>query len=83
MLHLFNSMGRQAEVFVPRDPGHVRMYVCRPAVRSFANIGIARLAAVFDVLARVLRAGAFNDKLAALGVEVEDAGGESRWRMRA
>ncbi len=55
MLHLFNSMGRQLEAFVPRDPGHVRMYVCGPTVYSFAHIGNARPAVVFDVLAQVLR----------------------------
>ncbi|MEL6197642.1 MAG: cysteine--tRNA ligase, partial [Pseudomonadota bacterium] len=56
MLRLFNSMGRALEAFVPRDPGHVRMYVCGPTVYSFAHIGNARPAVVFDVLARVLRA---------------------------
>jgi cysteinyl-tRNA synthetase len=56
MLQLFNSMGRQVEPFVPRDPGHVRIYVCGPTVYSFAHIGNARPAVVFDLLARVLRA---------------------------
>lgn len=55
MLCLFNSMGRQVEVFVPRDAGHVRMYVCGPTVYSYAHIGNARPAVVFDVLARLLR----------------------------
>ena len=56
MLRLFNSMGRVTEPFVPNDPDHVRMYVCGPTVYSFAHIGNARPAVVFDVLARVLRA---------------------------
>ncbi|MEO0958299.1 MAG: cysteine--tRNA ligase [Pseudomonadota bacterium] len=56
MLRLFNSMGRKVETFEPRDPDHVRMYVCGPTVYSFAHIGNARPAVVFDVLARVLRA---------------------------
>lgn len=55
-MRLFNSMGRQVEPFVPQDPGNVRMYVCGPTVYSFAHIGNARPAVVFDVLARVLRA---------------------------
>lgn len=54
-LRLFNSMGRQVEGFAPRDPAHVRMYVCGPTVYSYAHIGNARPAVVFDVLARVLR----------------------------
>ncbi|MEM1151542.1 MAG: cysteine--tRNA ligase [Pseudomonadota bacterium] len=56
MLRLFNSMGRRVEPFRPSDPDHVRMYVCGPTVYSFAHIGNARPAVVFDVLARALRA---------------------------
>ncbi|MEO1680677.1 MAG: cysteine--tRNA ligase [Pseudomonadota bacterium] len=56
MLHLYNSMGRALEPFAPSDPEHARMYVCGPTVYSFAHIGNARPAVVFDVLARVLRA---------------------------
>ncbi|MEM1048680.1 MAG: cysteine--tRNA ligase [Pseudomonadota bacterium] len=55
MLHLYNSMGRQVEAFASGDPDHVRMYVCGPTVYSFAHIGNARPAVVFDVLAQVLR----------------------------
>jgi len=56
MLHLFNSMGRKLEAFIPRDAADVRMYVCGPTVYSYAHIGNARPAVVFDVLARRLRA---------------------------
>lgn len=56
MLHLFNSIGRRVEPFVADNPEHVRMYVCGPTVYSYAHIGNARPAVVFDVLARVLRA---------------------------
>lgn len=48
-------MGRTLETFQPRVAEHVRMYVCGPTVYSFAHIGNARPAVVFDVLARVLR----------------------------
>jgi len=157
-------MGRNVETFAPREADRVRMYVCGPTVYSFAHIGNARPAVVFDVLTRVLRAqfsqvtyarnitdvddkiiasaaaegvtcgeiserfteayhtdlsalgvappdvepratghiaamivmieeliartardwsraDALRDELAALGIEVEDAGGESRWRV--
>ncbi|MEQ3710971.1 MAG: cysteine--tRNA ligase [Tateyamaria sp.] len=56
MLHLFNSMGRRVEPFVANDPDHARMYVCGPTVYSYAHIGNARPAVVFDALARLLRA---------------------------
>jgi len=48
-------MGRQVEPFVANDPVHARMYVCGPTVYSYAHIGNARPAVVFDVLTRVLR----------------------------
>ncbi|NRB31872.1 MAG: cysteine--tRNA ligase [Rhizobiaceae bacterium] len=55
MLHLFNSMGRKVEPFNHIELNHPRMYVCGPTVYSFAHIGNARPAVVFDVLARLLR----------------------------
>lgn len=54
-LFLHNSLGRTKEAFVPLDPGHVRVYACGPTVYSYAHIGNARAALVFNLLARVLR----------------------------
>ena len=54
-LHLHNTLSRQKEEFVPFDPERVTMYVCGPTVYSYAHIGNARPAVVFDVLVRVLR----------------------------
>ncbi|MHA1536429.1 MAG: cysteine--tRNA ligase [Alphaproteobacteria bacterium] len=54
-LRLYNTLTRKKEEFQPGDPGRVTMYVCGPTVYSFAHIGNARPAVVFDGLARVLR----------------------------
>ena len=54
-LKLYNSLTRNKEEFVPIDPGHVRIYACGPTVYSYAHIGNARMAVVFDLLARLLR----------------------------
>ena len=54
-LQLYNTLTRKREPFVPADPGRVTMYVCGMTVYSFAHIGNARPAVVFDVLARLLR----------------------------
>tara|TARA_R110001592_G_scaffold29350_9_gene106617 strand:+ start:36901 stop:38292 length:1392 start_codon:yes stop_codon:yes gene_type:complete len=55
-LKLQNSLTGQKEIFTPIDPDHVRIYACGPTVYSYAHIGNARMAVVFDVLANVLRA---------------------------
>ena len=54
-LVLHNTAARAKQVFEPRDPGHVRMYVCGPTVYDFAHVGNARPIVVFDVLYRLLR----------------------------
>ncbi len=54
-MQLHNSYSGHKEDFVPLDPQRVTMYVCGPTVYSYAHIGNARPAVVFDVLARVLR----------------------------
>ena len=55
-MRLYNSLTRTKTEFVPQDPEHVTLYVCGPTVYSYAHIGNARPAVVFDVLARLLRA---------------------------
>jgi cysteinyl-tRNA synthetase len=54
-LRLYDTLTREKRVFVPLDPGNVRMYVCGPTVYDFAHIGNARPVIVFDVLFRLLR----------------------------
>ena len=54
-MQLFNTLAGKKEVFQPADPDRITMYVCGPTVYSYAHIGNARPAVVFDTLARVLR----------------------------
>ena len=54
-IHLTNTATRSKEAFAPADPRRVTMYVCGPTVYSFAHIGNARPAVVFDTLYRLLR----------------------------
>ncbi|MCC7016474.1 MAG: cysteine--tRNA ligase [Rhodospirillales bacterium] len=53
-LFLHNTLSRSKELFRPRDPARVRMYVCGPTVYAYAHIGNARPVVVFDVLFRLL-----------------------------
>lgn len=53
-LHIYNTLTRQKEEFVPIDPSNVRLYACGPTVYNYAHIGNAKPAVIFDLLARVL-----------------------------
>ncbi|MBT9253528.1 MAG: cysteine--tRNA ligase [Brockia lithotrophica] len=55
-LVLTNTLTRRKERFEPLRPPEVRMYVCGPTVYNYVHIGNARVAVVFDVLYRFLRA---------------------------
>jgi len=52
---IYNSLTRAKEDFAPTDENHVKLYACGPTVYNVAHIGNARMAVVFDLLARVLR----------------------------
>ncbi len=54
-MQFHNTLSGRKEPFVPAHPDRVTMYVCGPTVYSYAHIGNARPAVVFDVLARLLR----------------------------
>lgn len=53
-LLLYNTLKREKQVFVPQDPDRVTLYVCGPTVYSYAHIGNARPAVIFDLLHRLL-----------------------------
>jgi len=54
-LHVYNTLTRQLEGFVPLVPGRVRMYVCGPTVYGHSHIGHAKSYVSFDLIARWLR----------------------------
>ena len=55
MITVYNSLTRKKQPFEPIDGNHVRVYACGPTVYNYAHIGNARMAVVFELLARVLR----------------------------
>lgn len=57
---IYNSMTRQKEEFVPREPGQVAMYVCGPTVYGPPHLGHAKSYITFDVLAKYLRKSGFK-----------------------
>ena len=60
MLKIHNSLSRKKELFSPIEPGKVRMYVCGMTVYDYCHLGHARVMVVFDMVARWLRASAYD-----------------------
>jgi cysteinyl-tRNA synthetase len=53
-IHLFNTLTRQKEAFIPIEPGKVSMYTCGPTVYDYAHIGNFRAFIFEDLLKRWL-----------------------------
>lgn len=53
-LHLFNTLTRKKEPFIPLHKDHVGMYVCGPTVYGEPHLGHARPAVTFDLVFRYL-----------------------------
>ncbi|MBN1861533.1 MAG: cysteine--tRNA ligase [Candidatus Thermoplasmatota archaeon] len=51
-LHIYNTLTRKKEEFIPVEPDKVKMYVCGMTVYSDAHIGHARTYVAFDVIRR-------------------------------
>jgi cysteinyl-tRNA synthetase len=54
-LKIHNSLTRKKELFVPIEPGKVKMYVCGLTVYDYSHIGHARMLVAFDVVVKYLR----------------------------
>lgn len=55
MLHIYNSLTKQKEVFKPLVPGKVGLYVCGVTVYDYSHIGHARAYIIFDMVLRFLQ----------------------------
>ena len=54
-LSIYNSLGREKQIFKPINPPFVGMYVCGPTVYGEPHLGHARAAVVFDIVFRYLK----------------------------
>jgi len=54
-LKIHNSLTGRKEIFVPMEPGKVRLYVCGMTIYDYCHLGHARVMVVFDVVVRYLR----------------------------
>ena len=59
-LSIYNTLSRQPQPLVPREPGQVGLYVCGMTVYDYCHLGHARLMLAFDVVQRWLRASGYK-----------------------
>lgn len=59
-LRLYNTLTGEKELFVPRVPGKVGMYVCGVTVYDLCHVGHARAGIVFDMIYRYLRFAGYD-----------------------
>lgn len=55
MLHIYNTLTKQKELFKPIVPGKIGIYVCGMTVYDYCHIGHGRIFVIFDVVVRTLR----------------------------
>jgi cysteinyl-tRNA synthetase len=51
-LHVYHSITRQKELFIPETPGFIGMYVCGPTVYNDVHLGNCRTFVSFDIIYR-------------------------------
>jgi len=71
-IHIYNSLTRKKEEFIPLEPLKVKMYVCGPTVYDAPHIGHARSAYIFDVIRRYLAYRGFKVKFVRNVTDVDD-----------
>ncbi|CAL0320793.1 unnamed protein product [Lupinus luteus] len=54
-LRIYNSMTNEKEIFKPKQPGKVSMYVCGVTAYDYSHLGHARAAVSFDIFFRYLK----------------------------
>ncbi len=69
---LYNSEQRQKVEFVPRQAGHIDMYVCGMTVYDYCHIGHARVMVAFDYIIRFLRSQGWKVKYVRNITDIDD-----------
>lgn len=72
MLHLYNTLTRKKEPFIPLEPGKVRIYVCGNTVYDDCHLGHARYMVCFDVIVRFFRSLGYDVTYVRNITDIED-----------
>lgn len=71
-IHIYNTIAREKQRFVPLQPGHVSLYVCGPTVYDYIHIGNARPLIFFDVVRRYLQRAGYEVRYVVNFTDVDD-----------
>ncbi len=71
-IHIYNSLTRKKEEFLPLEPPQIKMYACGPTVYDHPHIGHARSAYIFDVIRRYLTYKGYKVKFVRNVTDVDD-----------
>jgi cysteinyl-tRNA synthetase len=71
-IHIYNSLTRTKEEFIPEKPPHVNIYTCGVTVYDESHIGHARSLYIFDVIRRYLKYRGFKVKFVRNITDIDD-----------
>jgi cysteinyl-tRNA synthetase len=71
-MHIYNTLTKRKEEFIPLNPPNVTMYVCGPTVYDYFHIGNARSFIVSDLIFRYLQYKGYKVKYAMNLTDVDD-----------
>ncbi len=71
-LHVYNTLGRKKNDFVPLKQGQINFFVCGPTVYDYAHIGHGRSYVVYDVIVKYLRSLGFTVRYVQNITDVDD-----------
>lgn len=71
-IHIYNTLTRQKEPFVPIEEGKVKMYVCGPTVYNYIHIGNSRPVIVYDTVRRYLTYSGYDVNFVSNFTDVDD-----------
>jgi cysteinyl-tRNA synthetase len=71
-LKIYNTLGREKQLFKPIEPGVVRLYVCGMTIYDYCHIGHARMMMAFDIVYRWLQASGYSVTYVRNITDIED-----------
>jgi cysteinyl-tRNA synthetase len=71
-LKIYNTLARDKQVFVPKQPGKINMYVCGMTVYDYCHVGHARMMMAFDVIYRWFKASGYEVKYVRNITDIDD-----------